>query len=95
MASLNALSELPSCRNSKINIGVRKKPAPPESAGGYQREIWGGPESEVAAPSDDFVPQPLHHRIDQRRAPRQRRAPVAGHREFLLDGSGLPRVQVA
>ena len=88
-------------QKQQIDIGVGKKPAAPESAGGHQREILWAVRSRSRAgleavwrTDDDFAPEPLHDRIDQRRAPGERRAPVAGDGEFLLDGSGFPCVQL-
>src|SRR5208283_586947 len=83
-----------SVQKQQINIGVGEKPASPESPGCHEHKILWKVRIGSCGIEDDLVPQPLNHRIDQRRAPCERRPPFAGHGEFPLDGSGFARVQI-
>jgi hypothetical protein len=77
----------------KINVRVREQPAAAESAGGDERKI-ALPVGSGTGLHQDPGPEPLNHRIDQRRAPGYCGGSVTGSGKFPLDGSGFPRVQV-
>ena len=56
-------------QKEQVDIGVGKKPAAAEAAGGDQSEILWSSGWEASGLEDDFIPEPLKDRIDQRGAP--------------------------
>src|ERR1700675_4942030 len=77
------LGIIPGVQKQQIDIGVGAKPPAPESAGCHKRKILravrigraGAPGGRSRWRTDyDFVPEPLNNRIDQGRAPGNRRA---------------------
>ena len=77
-------------KKEEVDIGMRKQPAPTESAGGDQCKAFGP----FRLGGNDFSPEAKQDRFDDRGALGERNITLASNRKFLLDTRGFRCVQV-